>query len=457
MTGIALCLNTQTPPLRFHMDVAQLAEKYGVLPDPVPVDFLTEGVDYDLAIGGVPVMLRTLVRSSLEDGWARSVRWISLNPTGPERYIYGGVACESVAPAPAAVAGYAECKERLWEHVHGLSAALPTASQFRAFASYNWASAERMLAALEDTDLFYVHDFQQILTGHSLGLAAPAVFRWHVPFQPEHMTKPIRRFLVRALEGFDAVVVSCRRDLEGLIRAGFRGTARQAYPYSDSARWPTPSPESIESFARRFRVSPSDKVILVPGRMDPIKGQDTCLLALPALLKTVPDARLFFVGNGSFSSSGRGLGLSKAGAWRQRLERLVGEARLRDEVVFTGYIADDELAAAFARSDVVVQPSRAEGFGLTTIEAWHFRKPVAVSTGAGVSELVNPGVNGLTFAPDDADGLARAVGEILADPDLSARMGARGRETAERCNPAQGIRRIREILEDTMDRGRRPS
>jgi len=81
----------------------------------------------------------------------------------------------------------------------------------------------------------------------------------------------------------------------------------------------------------------------------------------------------------------------------QKLRDLTQETGVKDKVIFTGYVTEKELASLYMRSDVVILTSRTEGFGLTVCEAWNYQKPVVVSKGAGVSELVIEGVNGYTF------------------------------------------------------------
>src|SRR5581483_6798233 len=96
-------------------------------------------------------------------------------------------------------------------------------------------------------DLAYVHDFQLLQVGAIVGLAVPCVFRWHVPFDAHRIPPYTRNFMVRAMESYDAVVVSTRRDLEGLMDAGFHGTVRQLYPHIDVHDWPDVGAAEIQA------------------------------------------------------------------------------------------------------------------------------------------------------------------------------------------------------------------
>lgn len=92
-----------------------------------------------------------------------------------------------------------------------------------------------MLEFWNEMDVSYVQDFQLLMTGGLIGPPAPAVMRWHVPFVPENLPFLTRRAVVKWIEAFDAVVVSTRRDLEGLIKGAYRGrTGTSSVPFHRS-------------------------------------------------------------------------------------------------------------------------------------------------------------------------------------------------------------------------------
>jgi len=62
---IRICINSQTPFLRFKLSYSELVEKYGVLDDPLDIRMLEEGVDYDFSPGGVTAMVYPLIRNLL--------------------------------------------------------------------------------------------------------------------------------------------------------------------------------------------------------------------------------------------------------------------------------------------------------------------------------------------------------------------------------------------------------
>src|SRR6266581_1863286 len=109
---------------------------------------------------------------------------------------------------------------------------------------------------------------------------------------------------------------------------------------------------------------------------------------------------------------------------------------LRDRVVIAQLPMEDtdENAAIVnplqQRSNVVVQKSLAEGFGLTVAEAmWKGRPVVATSVGGIVDQIVD-GKNGLLVGdPRDLEGFGRSVVRLLEDERLARRLGAQARRT----------------------------
>ena len=66
-------------------------------------------------------------------------------------------------------------------------------------------------------------------------------------------------------------------------------------------------------------------------------------------------------------------------------------------------------------SHLLILPARAEAFGVVLCEAASFGVPVLATRVGGIPTIVRQGVNGLLFAPDDADAIAAAVRELVAD------------------------------------------
>jgi glycosyltransferase involved in cell wall biosynthesis len=135
--------------------------------------------------------------------------------------------------------------------------------------------------------------------------------------------------------------------------------------------------------------------VLYLGRLSPEKNIDT-------LVAAVGDLNLVIAGDGP-------------------LRELVPNA--------LGAVPHAEAERLLGRASVLVAPCEREGFGLAAAEAMAFGRPVVAAAGGGLLELVDD-ETGILVAPRDVTALREAVQKLLADPQLSSRLGAAGRERA---------------------------
>ena len=165
--------------------------------------------------------------------------------------------------------------------------------------------------------------------------------------------------------------------------------------------FPTVPPRRASGHGGRRRV-------LFAGRVVAPKGVDVLIRAAAEV-------------EGEFVICGEGRRLD---AMRE-LARKLGVA---ERVRFAGWLPADELAAEMAEASLVAMPSRwPEPAGLVGLEAHAAGRPVIASATGGVTDWLRDGVNGLLVRPGDAGDLARALGELLADPARQAQMGEAGR------------------------------
>ncbi|WP_135257491.1 glycosyltransferase [Thermus caldilimi] len=149
-------------------------------------------------------------------------------------------------------------------------------------------------------------------------------------------------------------------------------------------------------------------VIICVGRLERQKDQATLLKALTRMDKV----HLLLVGDGYM---------------KDELQALTRRLGINHRVHIVGRRGD--VAALLRSSDVYVQPSQWEGFGLATIEAMAAGTPVIVSNVEGLREVV--GNAGLYFEPGDVQGLAERIALVLNDPAFRRELSTRGRERAK--------------------------
>lgn len=144
----------------------------------------------------------------------------------------------------------------------------------------------------------------------------------------------------------------------------------------------------------------------------PLKGLVPLLEAL-AKLRTERDVELVVVGRPR--SDGPAL-------------KAVDRLGLHDAVRFVSGLPEPELVELFGSADVGVVPSLYEGFSLPAVELMACATPLVATTAGALPEVVGPdGETALHVPPGDPEALAAAVGRLLDDPELAARIGAAGR------------------------------
>jgi len=147
----------------------------------------------------------------------------------------------------------------------------------------------------------------------------------------------------------------------------------------------------------------ADTVVGYVGRLAPEKGLER-LRALHGM----PGIHLAVVGEGPSDDHLRGL--------------------LRGmPATFLGRLSGDDLADAYASFDVFAHTGTEETFGQTLQEAHAAGLPVVAPAVGGPLDLIEHGVDGYLFDPDDADDFRMRVGGLVGDPTLRLRMGEAGR------------------------------
>src|SRR4029077_1314874 len=102
-----------------------------------------------------------------------------------------------------------------------------------------------------------------------------------------------------------------------------------------------------------------------------------------------------------------------------------------------------------AAASLVAVPSLwPEPFGLVGIEAFAAGRPAVARANGGIGDSLDDGVSGLSVPAGDARALARALNELLDDPQRQQEMGAAGRKTvAERFSPEHHVAALSEAYE----------
>jgi len=178
---------------------------------------------------------------------------------------------------------------------------------------------------------------------------------------------------------------------------------------------------------RKFDLS-GKKVLLTVARLDERKGHDRVIEVLPSLLKETPEIRYLIVGKGREDL---------------RLRALAEQLGVQREVLFVGYVPDEELPSYYNLCDLFVLPNREtvntqmlqgdyEGFGIVFLEAAACGKPVIAGRSGGTFEAVVDEVTGLLVDPHSHENLAQAITRLLNNVGQAREFGLNGRARVER-------------------------
>ena len=195
----------------------------------------------------------------------------------------------------------------------------------------------------------------------------------------------------------------------------------------------------------REQVAPAGSLILSVGGIEPRKGTDTLVRALARLRRAAlaagsPPPVLAVIGGHSFQDH------------RWYREKVLAElpglglAAGRD-VVELGTVPDQEMPAWYEAADVLAFPSVKEGFGLAPLEAMAAGTPVVVSDLPVFGEWLQAGRDALCVAAGDDAGLAEALGRVLTEPGVAARLRAAGQAVAGRHSWAAEAERHERLYE----------
>jgi glycosyltransferase involved in cell wall biosynthesis len=216
---------------------------------------------------------------------------------------------------------------------------------------------------------------------------------------------------LRYLRGFHSharlTLVPTRQVQQQLDGQGFRNLAVVSRGVDAALFAPARRREDLR---RRWGAAPDDLVALTVGRLAPEKNLELAVEAFLALRGVQPRARLVLVGEGPLRAS---------------------LAAAHPEIVFTGMLRGEELAAHYASADVFLFPSLTETFGNVCLEAMASGLAVLAFDDGAAREHVRHGANGLVADPARPQDFVGQAALLAAEPARARILGAAARSTAE--------------------------
>jgi trehalose synthase len=327
-------------------------------------------------------------------------------------------------------------------------------------------AAAELVDLVHPDDIVYIHDPQPAgLVPHVVASDVRVIWRCHIGVDsPGDLAREAWDFMRRYVEDADAYVFSRER----FVWEGLDEERVWIVPPSIDAFSPKNQdlePKAVESIlgvigvgdggepadaqfqrfdGRMARVARSAELVQddpVPGgapmvsqvsRWDRLKDPVGVLNAF-AEYNRHKDAHLLLAGPSVAGVSDDPEGAEVLEEVTTRRQELPPEQRSRTHLVSLP-MADVEENAAMVnaiqrRSDVIVQKSLAEGFGLTVAEAMWKARPMVASRIGGIQDQIEDGVSGVLIDdPTDLEGAARAVDGFISDPERAAEVGKAARQ-----------------------------
>ena len=264
------------------------------------------------------------------------------------------------------------------------------------------------------------HSRRTVITYHSDIVRQKALLRVYAPW--------LRRSLRRA----DCIIASAPAYVTSSPFLAPLAEHCSIAPYGiPLARFMAPDPARVTAIRQRF----SGPLLLFVGQLRYYKGVDYLIRALP-------------------HTSGRALIVGREKTVRRTdLSALASSLGVLDRVHFLD-VEDADLPAYYQASDLFVLPSveRSEAFGIVLIEALAAGLPaVCTELGTGTSYVNQDGITGRVVPPRDAEALASAITELLADPARRSTMAAAARcRAAAEFSEERMMSRIMQIYDKVM-------
>ncbi|MBY0476798.1 MAG: glycosyltransferase family 4 protein [Chitinophagaceae bacterium] len=158
---------------------------------------------------------------------------------------------------------------------------------------------------------------------------------------------------------------------------------------------------------QRYQLKEDEQILFTLTRLNSnegYKGYDKVIRVLPQLLQQGLQIKYILAGKADAAET-------------QRMNALISELKLEQQVIMPGFIADEEVTDHYVLSDVFVMPSKGEGFGIVYVEAMACGLPVIAGNKDGSTEALQFGELGNLIDPDNSNELYTAIQTVLKQPN----------------------------------------
>lgn len=177
------------------------------------------------------------------------------------------------------------------------------------------------------------------------------------------------------------------------------------YNALEKEKYKLPEIEAKKIIRNKLGINESDIVITLLGRLDPVKGHLFLIEAMNKIVLHHPNRKfkLVFTGRGSDE-------------YKNEIQQLAKKYKLNNNIIYTGYTDPVEVLSI---SDLMVLPSKNEGFPISCVEAFAMRVPVIRTKTGGYSDMKNYCI-GIEYG--NVEGLSQAIEDVISNEGLKTNM-----------------------------------
>lgn len=196
------------------------------------------------------------------------------------------------------------------------------------------------------------------------------------------------------------------------------------------------SSEEMRAFQKRYCLD-EFFILLYVGRLSYEKNINYLLKIMQSLKRKREGVRLLIVGEGGL---------------RNKLKRRSMRLGIEREVIFTGFLKEENLLRAYACADIFISPSLCELQSMAALEAMAMKKAILIgkSKENAAQELVKEGVNGYTFSLQNSEEAVEKINRILSDVKLRESMEEESYRMIQTHRIEKSISRLEKIYESLL-------
>jgi len=264
--------------------------------------------------------------------------------------------------------------------------------------------------------------------------ALKPAFKFHTKFIMPRILKSADKITVSSIDYFKNSNAYCSELMDKVIELPF-GVDKNIYKPLDKDK----------QLMYKYNLENDDEVILMIGGLDKahyFKG----LGYLLRTFKLIRDTRKALTATGEKKNIK--IIIIGEGNLKDHYKNIAGQLGIKNQIIFTGGISDEEKIKLINISHINVLPSidTSEAFGIVLLEAMACAKPVIASNLPGVRSVVEDGVNGLLCEAKNEEALAGKIKYLLDNPYIARQMGAAGfAKIEQKYNWSEIVKNLMEI------------